>query len=141
MRIMSVVLLGGLLIVQTGCVSTSRYQSDVSDLQTQLTQTQAALAAQQERSRVLEAQLTAKAPREAYQGATYRTASGFEIPAKDIQKALKQAGYYAGAVDGKMGPDAREALRNFQRDKGLTVDGVCGRQTWNKLKESLITGG
>ena len=103
-----------------------------------------ALRAQEERSRALEAELNAArgkgtqaaTPRSAggFQGGTYRTPSGFELPAIDIQKALKNAGYYAGDVDGQIGPDSREAVRNFQRDNGLSIDGVCGRQTWNKLR-------
>ncbi|HPW77262.1 MAG TPA: peptidoglycan-binding domain-containing protein [Candidatus Omnitrophota bacterium] len=67
----------------------------------------------------------------------YRTPSGFELPAVNIQKALKKAGYYQGALDGKIGPATRDALKAFQRDNGLTADGVCGRQTWSKLKVYL----
>ena len=28
-----------------------------------------------------------------------------------------------------------EAIKNFQRAYGLTVDGICGSITWNKLEE------
>lgn len=66
--------------------------------------------------------------------ATYRTPSGFELDAKSIQRALKNAGYYNGTIDGKIGRGSTAALRSFQEDHGLTADGVCGRQTWNKLK-------
>ena len=140
MRIVTLMfVLTGLLVASTGCVSKGRYQSEVDSLQGQLVQTQSALAAQEEKSRALEAQVMGGArkstvPVESYQGSTYRTPSGFEVPAIDIQKALKGAGYYSGGIDGKIGPDSREALRNFQRDNGLTADGVCGKQTWTKLK-------
>jgi len=67
----------------------------------------------------------------------YRTPSGFELPAVNIQKALKKAGYYSGALDGKVGPATRDAIKAFQQDNGLTADGVCGRQTWSKLKVYL----
>ncbi len=70
-------------------------------------------------------------------GAIYRTPSGFEIPAVNIQKALKKAGYYQGAIDGKVGPGTRDAIRAFQKDNGMTADGICGRQTWSKLKNYL----
>src|SRR5690242_12486772 len=63
-------------------------------------------------------------------GHVYRTPSGFELPSLDIQKALKNAGYYQGGVDGKIGSSTKTALKAFQRDNGLTADGVCGRQTW-----------
>lgn len=141
MRVVTLlVLTSGLLIAATGCVSKGRHQSEVSDLQGQLTQTQAALKAQEEKNKALEEQISGSrpvVPVEAYQGSTNRTPSGFELPAADIQKGLKSAGYYSGVIDGKIGPDSREALRNFQRDNGLTPDGVCGRQTWNKLKTYL----
>ena len=67
----------------------------------------------------------------------YRTPSGFELPAVNIQKALKKAGYYNGALDGKVGPGTRDAIKAFQKDNGLTADGICGRQTWSKLKVYL----
>jgi len=70
-------------------------------------------------------------------GGMYRTPSGFEIPSVNIQKALKKAGYYNGAVDGKVGPGTRDAIASFQKDNGLTADGVCGRGTWAKLKSYL----
>ncbi len=50
-----------------------------------------------------------------------------------IQQALKNAGLYQGAVDGKMGAQTRGAIKEFQRVNGLHADGVVGRQTWAKL--------
>lgn len=52
----------------------------------------------------------------------------------EIQQALKNAGFYQGAMDGKMGPMTREAIKELQRVHGLSDDGVVGRQTWAKLK-------
>lgn len=71
----------------------------------------------------------------------YRTPSGFELPATSVQQALKGAGFYNGEVDGKIGPDTREAVRNFQRENGLTPDGIIGKTTWNRLKAHLGNGG
>jgi len=70
-------------------------------------------------------------------GGMYRTPSGFEIPSVNVQKALKKAGYYNGAIDGKVGPGTRDAIAAFQKDNGLKADGVCGRGTWAKLKSYL----
>lgn len=53
---------------------------------------------------------------------------------REIQQALKNAGFYQGSVDGKMGPQTREAIKEFQRVHGLNDDGVVGKQTWAKLK-------
>lgn len=53
---------------------------------------------------------------------------------REIQEALKGAGFYQGKVDGKMGPLTKEAVREFQRVHGLTDDGVVGKKTWEKLR-------
>ena len=67
----------------------------------------------------------------------YRTPSGFTLPSVQIQQALKNAGYYQGQLDGKIGSGTRAALKAFQGDNGLGKDGVCGRKTWSKLKAYL----
>ncbi len=64
----------------------------------------------------------------------YRTPGGFELPSISIQQALKNSGHYDGALDGKIGPGTRSAIREFQRDSGLKPDGIVGRNTWQKLK-------
>jgi len=50
-----------------------------------------------------------------------------------IQSALKNAGFYKGAVDDKMGPTTTEAIKAFQRASGLKADGVVGKKTRSKL--------
>ena len=52
---------------------------------------------------------------------------------RDIQRALKTAGFDPGPVDGKLGSRTRQAVREFQGVKGLQVDGIVGRRTWAKL--------
>ncbi len=54
-----------------------------------------------------------------------------------VQAALKNAGYYTGAVDGKIGSKTREAIKGFQTANGLKADGVVGPGTWEKLKKYL----
>jgi peptidoglycan hydrolase-like protein with peptidoglycan-binding domain len=60
-----------------------------------------------------------------------------EERARQIQMALKKAGFYKGAIDGKVGPQTRKAIKAFQKAKGLMADGVVGPKTWEKLKEFL----
>ena len=48
---------------------------------------------------------------------------------RQIQTKLKTAGYYTGAVDGIFGAKTRDAVKAFQRDCGLTVDGIAGPKT------------
>jgi peptidoglycan hydrolase-like protein with peptidoglycan-binding domain len=51
----------------------------------------------------------------------------------DLQRRLTLAGFDAGASDGEFGPRTRDALRAFQRARGLKVDGICGPKTWAAL--------
>jgi peptidoglycan hydrolase-like protein with peptidoglycan-binding domain len=57
--------------------------------------------------------------------------------AKQIQLALKNAGYYQGATDGVMGRNTRQAVRSFQKANNLFVDGRVGKKTWAVLKGYL----
>ena len=57
--------------------------------------------------------------------------------AKDVQKALKNAGYYDGAIDGKVGKNTVQAIRQFQEEHALKVDGIIGNQTWTQLQTFL----
>jgi Putative peptidoglycan binding domain len=41
-----------------------------------------------------------------------------------VQSRLARAGYYRGPIDGIMGPGTRLAIRAYERDHGLRVDGV-----------------
>lgn len=43
---------------------------------------------------------------------------------RQIQRALKQARHYHGALDGIYGPQTRRAMASYQRAKGLTVCGM-----------------
>ena len=58
---------------------------------------------------------------------------------RDIQKALKAAGFYVGAIDGKIGPRTKRAVEEFQKAKGLKVDGKVGPKTWAELEKYLIS--
>lgn len=54
---------------------------------------------------------------------------------KEIQTALKSAGYYNGKIDGKIGPRTKKAIKEFQAAKGLKADGVVGSATRKALRE------
>ncbi|MBU0709439.1 MAG: peptidoglycan-binding protein [Candidatus Omnitrophica bacterium] len=56
---------------------------------------------------------------------------------KQIQTALRNAGYDPGKIDGKIGKRTKEAIRAFQGSKGLKVDGKVGKQTWGELEAYL----
>ena len=52
---------------------------------------------------------------------------------RDIQLALKSAGFYNGRIDGKIGKSTKKAIREFQKTNGLKADGVVGKETKEKL--------
>ena len=47
----------------------------------------------------------------------------------EIQKRLKNWGYYSGEADGVYGSKTEEAVKFFQKKNGLTADGQAGSQT------------
>lgn len=51
----------------------------------------------------------------------------------NVQRALRQQGYYRGSLDGTYGPMTRRALLGFQRDNGLPVSGQIDEDTLGAL--------
>ena len=52
---------------------------------------------------------------------------------KWLQNRLKELGYYNGKIDGSFWNDTDKAVRQFQEDKRLTVDGYVGANTVKAL--------
>ncbi len=53
---------------------------------------------------------------------------------KEIQLALKRAGYYNGPITGTVGPLTRKAIKKFQKAYGIQQTGTVGPITTAKLK-------
>ena len=51
-----------------------------------------------------------------------------------LQTLLNAAGYECGKADGMFGNKTLVAVKSFQKDKGLTVDGIVGAKTWSVLQ-------
>ncbi|MCS4535482.1 N-acetylmuramoyl-L-alanine amidase [Corynebacterium sp. HS2168-gen11] len=60
-----------------------------------------------------------------------------------LQKQLQELGFYPDRVDGHFGIRTHEALRNYQLNYGLEIDGICGPTTIHALSllGRRITGG
>jgi peptidoglycan hydrolase-like protein with peptidoglycan-binding domain len=54
-------------------------------------------------------------------------------PVRRAQKRLTLGGYDAGGVDGSFGAKTEAAVKHFQKDQGLTQDGIVGPKTWNAI--------
>ena len=52
---------------------------------------------------------------------------------REMQKRLQELGYYEGSIDGDFGGGTEEALRLFQSQNGLDVDGVAAQKTFSLL--------
>ena len=68
----------------------------------------------------------------------YAKSSGYEEDTADssisaVQSALSREGYYSGPVDGNLGPETRNALRRYQRERNLAVTGRVDRATIDAL--------
>ncbi|NLJ68993.1 MAG: peptidoglycan DD-metalloendopeptidase family protein [Firmicutes bacterium] len=54
---------------------------------------------------------------------------------KELQQRLTEWGHPVKA-DGHFGPLTKAAVKAFQKDRGLAVDGIVGNQTWRELNKS-----
>ena len=52
---------------------------------------------------------------------------------REAHRVLRDSGYYAGPLDGIMGPEERRAIWNFQRARKLPPTGRLDRQTVAEL--------
>lgn len=74
-------------------------------------------------------------------GLTFAATSVDDMPAemrtayiRGIQDELAAHGYRPGPADGIVGPRTRQAIRRYQRDAGLTADGVASKELLEHLK-------
>ncbi|PZO36458.1 MAG: hypothetical protein DCF19_21345 [Pseudanabaena frigida] len=52
----------------------------------------------------------------------------------ELQQLLLSKGFYSGKVDGDFGAGTTNAVLKFQKENGLTTDGIVGSSTWSKLR-------
>lgn len=65
--------------------------------------------------------------------------SGSDV--RELQRLLRDEGYYFGDIDGRFGAETESAVRSFQLDRNLEVDGIVGQRTWNALGVSTTGDG
>ena len=73
----------------------------------------------------------------------WRTSSGGSQPGtaydqgtvRNIQAGLQRLGYDPGPADGHYGPQTEAAIRRFQQDNGLAVDGQPTATVWQQIQQ------
>lgn len=110
-----------------GCATTGQ-KADGQLLREKVTLLEGQLKQQQDENAMLKQQLAMTS----VEKKEIRMPSG-----KEIQTALKKAGYYKGDIDGQIGSKTRDALKKFQSANGLNPDGVFGSRTWAVLSKYL----
>lgn len=140
------------LLSVAGCATTAQDQTMVTQMQMRIGELERQVDAKDQRISELEYNLkdlsydVRRVKEQPRTPVVSRPVSTADLPAvdgeiirvnaspEDVQSALKNAGYYAGAIDGKIGPATRQAIVQFQQSKNLKADGIIGRQTWEHLR-------
>lgn len=68
-----------------------------------------------------------------YRPVLQRSTSNNSVAVKSVQRQLTARGLYMGAIDGSYGPATENAVKAYQKSKGLAIDGICGTKTWGVL--------
>jgi len=58
------------------------------------------------------------------------------LAVKQLQQALSDLGYHPGAADGQFGSKTEAAVKSFQGDHDIAVDGIVGDITWLNIDEA-----
>lgn len=57
------------------------------------------------------------------------------------QDALTTLGYNTGGLDGVFGENTQNAVQQYQRSQGISVDGIIGPVTWRYLMADVVGRG
>jgi peptidoglycan hydrolase-like protein with peptidoglycan-binding domain len=55
---------------------------------------------------------------------------------RDLQAALQALGQDPGPIDGIFGGKTESAVKKFQQQRGIAVDGIVGRVSWINIDEA-----
>lgn len=72
---------------------------------------------------------------EVFHGMSYWNADASK---KEVQRLLKITGKYTGEIDGQFGAGTVAAVKKYQQDWGLDVDGYWGKQCWGAVEQGCL---
>ncbi len=132
-RILLLVLAVVFVVSLSGCSTVCKNKDlEIQGLRNQVSALESQLSAKNEE--VSKAEQAAPVPSES----TLKTIESKQRPSpRQIQTALKNAGYYQGVIDSKLGKKTRQAVKDFQKANNLSADGRVGKKTWALLKDYL----
>lgn len=58
-----------------------------------------------------------------------------------MQDDLNTLGYVTGGLDGVFGGQTQNAVKSYQKSRGLVIDGIVGCNTWRSLQENVVGTG
>ena len=127
-----------LIVFASGCATAKPRRADAVDASTQIAQLQSELQAKDQQIEDLQYQLESVGRSMGSSGSFSSGKSSIirvsGVSVKDVQKALKRAGFDPGPVDGQAGKKTKSAIKQFQKSKNLKADGVVGEKTWSLLR-------
>jgi osmotically inducible lipoprotein OsmB len=65
---------------------------------------------------------------------SYHGGSGRDATVRDIQAGLQRLGYNPGAADGRMGPKTAAAIRQYEQDNAMPVDGQPSQAVLDSIR-------
>lgn len=128
------------IISLSGCASAYKdpKHNQIQELQIQVSKLKEELGQRNEEVEYLERKLQETKSRENRFSAEIKKHNReYLMNVKEIQSALKKAGFYDGPIDGKVGRQTKIAIKKFQKSNGLVADGIAGKETCIKLKKYL----
>lgn len=128
-------LLSIFILLMSGCATTSKNTDlEIQGLRNQVSVLETELQNKDEEINSLKESL---AKVEQKKEASTEEAVKSKPSPKQIQIALRNAGYNPGKIDGRVGRQTKDAVRAFQRANKLPVTGKVNEDTWDLLKEYL----
>lgn len=133
-------LIGLLALSLPGCATHKKISKtdQIKALETEVSELQGELDRKDMEVESLEKKAASKSDRKVKSSRPSKSHSAIgKLSHTEIQTALKNAGFYDGAIDGKIGKMTKKGIKEFQAANALTADGIVGKKTSAALRQHL----